>query len=662
MTLRHAWLFAVTIALTGPAAAATEAAYGTWSSPLSAAQMSGRSGTAGTPQIDRGRVYWLEHRADQQRSVIVERAPDGTTRDVTPARYNVHTTLSDYGGGDYLVKDGVIFFSNAEDQRVYMQRADSTDVTALTPDDKSRWAACTLDTAHKQLFCTHEVYGSDPTEPVNGLAAIPLDGSGPRTVFQKTDFVANPRVDAKGTQVAFITWNHPNMPWDVSELRLANIAADGSVSDAKIVASGNEALSDIRFLSDGTLVYASDRDGYANLYAYKDGKTRQVTHLNADLGGGVGGQGRSNWAPISDREAIAVATEKGRQSLLRVDLKTGATRKLDLGFNSIRTPAIGDGMVAFVRGLPDRASALVLLDLKRNKQTILRSNDAVQLDPAYVSPAIDIEFPAEDGMVSYAYYYAPRNPNFTAPANEKPPLLVLAHGGPTSNTSPDFSPQIQYWTTRGFAVVDVDYGGSTGYGTAYRKRLTHNWGVVDVNDVISAAEYLVGAGKADPKRLIIAGASAGGYTVLMAMATHDVFAAGVDLFGVSDLKRIDAESHKLEKHYTSSLIGRGAEADKRYAERSPLTRADQIKKPLIIFQGLKDNVVPPNQSSLIFEAVKKHGIPTAYVTFEDEGHGFRKPANIQRTAETQLYFLGKIFGFKPAEPTQAVEIANLPAR
>ncbi|MDB5365062.1 MAG: dipeptidyl aminopeptidase/acylaminoacyl peptidase [Rhodospirillales bacterium] len=652
------------------AAAAAEAPYGTWASPLTAAQVSRRAGTnAETPQIDRGRVYWLERRNDESgRVVLVERAPDGTVRDVTPAPYSVHTTLSDYGGGDYLVQDGTVYFSNASDQRLYMQRVDAKVATPLTPDDKSRWAACTLDAPHKQLFCTHEVYGSDPTEPTNGIAVVPLEpapgtagGNGPRWVFQKTDFAANPKVDAKGTRLAFVTWSHPNMSWDASELRVARIGDDGKAGDAEIVAGGKEAISDVRWLRDGTLVYASDRDGYANLYALKDGRTRQVTALNADIGGGVSAQGRSNWGPVSDQEAIALATEKGRQRLLRVDLKTGATRPFDLPSTTMRSPAIGHGLVAFTRGMPTESSALVVLDLKTNKTTTLPRGGAFRLDPALVSTSVDIEFPAKDGHTSYGFYYAPTNPDFTAPAGELPPLIVLVHGGPTSSTTGDFNPGIQYWTSRGFAVVDVNYGGSTGYGTAYRRRLNGKWGVVDVDDACSAAEYLVAQKKADPKRLIIMGGSAGGYTTLAAMAFRDVFAAGVDLFGVSDLKRLDLESHKLEKNYTFSLIGRGPEAEQRYKERAPIEHVDNIKRPLIIYQGLEDKVVPPNQSSMIFEAVKKNGVPVAYVTYANEGHGFHVPENIQHTLETELYFFGKVFGFTPAEPVQNVPIENLPA-
>lgn len=642
------------------AAEKKEAPYGTWSSPLDA-QLVARAATyLMQPQLDRGRVYWLERRpADKGRATVVERDEQGRLRDITPATMNVRTTVHEYGGGDYALQDGVLWFSNYADQRLYTQRVDGGEPVALTPADGSRWADCVPDLSRKRLICVRELHGTGAAEAKNGIAAVPLDGGAPSWLWQNSDFAANPRLEQNGNRLAWIGWDHPNMPWDAATLWVASFAADGTLQTPRKITSGAEAVSDPRFLPDGAVAYLSDRDGWWNLWRWNpDGTTKQVTSLRAEIGGAAG-LGRHYWSLLPGNKAIATVTRDAIDTLERIDLATGKTQPIALPWRAARSLAGDDNHAVFIGGSPTRGNEIVRVDLKTGTGEAIRPAKPLDADTRWISRSEAISFPTAGNQVAHAFYYPPTSPTTQAPAGEKPPLLVFAHGGPTGHVVDELKPKFQFWTSRGFAVVDVNYGGSTGFGRDYRKRLAGQWGVVDVNDVVAAAQYLVAQGKADPKRLIITGGSAGGFTTLAALSTRDVFAAGSNQYGVSDLRALDLESHKYESHYTQSLIGPWPQSEALYRERSPIFHADRIKKPLITLQGLEDKVVPPNQSEMIVEAVRKNGVPVAYLPFPGEQHGFRQAEHLRQALEAELYFFGRVLGFSPADPLPAIKIENL---
>jgi dipeptidyl aminopeptidase/acylaminoacyl peptidase len=642
----------------------TKAPYGTWHSPVSAELTAGSTNGVMGLQVDGDDLYWWESRPlEGGRYVVMKHDATRGPVELTPAAFNVRTRVHEYGGASFLVVDGTLYFSNFADQALYRQNRNGQP-NKLTVSEGLRYADCAHDARHERLLCVREDHRQDG-EAVNAIVAVNLSGepNDGEVLWQQSDFVGYPRINVQGTKVAWISWDHPNMPWDNVSLWMADVDATGQLSDARCLNQNvNESILQPAWAGDGTLYFLSDRSGWWNMHRFNamnaDG-IAPVHKLDAELGGPLWALGIDYYELLSNEEALVQTNNSQGTGLGILHLKSGALRHLDLSYVAYSSPVAQGGMAYFLGGTSDGPTEIVAYDLARNVASVLHESGDRVVAPEYLSYAESITFPTAGGGSAYGYYYPPKNGDYQAPSGELPPLLVLMHGGPTGATSPQFSIAKQYWTSRGIAIVDVNYRGSTGYGRAYRQELNGQWGIVDLEDAVAATQYLVGQGKADPERLLIRGGSAGGFTTLSALAFTDVFAAGANYYGVSDLTALAEHTHKFESRYLDSMVGPYPEAADVYAARSPINALDGFNSPLITFQGLEDKVVPPAQSEMIDEAVKAKGTPTAYVPFAGEQHGFRRAENNIIALESELYFYGKVLGFKPAGDLREVAIDNL---
>ncbi len=640
------------------------APYGAWKSPITSDLIVSQSIGLGGGAFDGDDVYWLEGRpAEAGRNVIVRRAPDGTTHDINPAPFNARTRVHEYGGGAVLADRGGVIFSNFADQRLY-RAAPGQAPEAITPEAPLRYADCVVDAARNRLICVREDHGEAAAahgEAVNVIAALALDGSQEQQVLVSgNDFYATPRLSPDGNTLAWLTWRHPNMPWDGTELWIAEVQPDGTLANAVLAAGGeNESIFQPAWSPDGRLTFASDRSGWWNLYRLGNEGIERLITMEAEFGAPQWVFGISAYAFESAERIICAYTKDGIDYLASLDTTTKTLTPLDVPYTSIGSIQAAPGKALLRGASPTQAGSLALLDLATGQQTVLKRANAIEVDPGYLSKPQPVEFPTTGGLTAHGIFYPPQNQDYAAPEGEKPPLLVLSHGGPTGATSSAFSLGIQYWTSRGFAVFDVNYGGSSGYGRAYRERLNGQWGVVDVDDCANGARYLADRGLVDPARLAIRGGSAGGYTTLCALTFRDVFHAGASHFGVSDLEGLATDTHKFESRYLDRLVGPYPERRDLYVARSPIHHVAHLNCPVIFFQGLEDKVVPPSQAETMVDALRSKGIPVAYLPFEGEQHGFRRAENIKRALDAELYFYGRIFGFELAEPVEPIEIENL---
>ena len=639
----------------------TIASYGTWASPISAELTAGSTNGVLSLQLDGDDLYWWESRPlEGGRYVLMKYNGEQNPVEVTPAGFNVRTRVHEYGGKSWLVVNGTVYFSNFADQALYEQQPGKAPVR-LSVSEGLRYADCAHDAKHNRLLCVREDHRGDG-EAVNALVAVDLSGepNDGEVLWQQSDFVGYPRISPAGDQISWISWDHPNMPWDNVALWVAAVGADGALGKPTRLNEGvDESVLQPTWADDGTLYFLADRSGWWNMHRFDGQGIAAVHDLAAELGGPLWSVGVNFYELLSDREALVEYSNADGVHLAVLDLQSGESRPFDLPYIGFASLAARDGVAYFLAGLNDGPSQIVALDLAANELSVIHETGERVVAPEYLSVAQAITFPTAGGKEAYGYYYAPANADYVAPAGELPPLMVLMHGGPTGSTSPAFSAAKQFWTSRGFAVVDVNYRGSTGYGRAFRQALNGQWGIVDLEDAVAATEYLVQQGKADPDRLLIRGGSAGGFTTLSALAFTDVFAAGANYFGVSDLKALAEHTHKFESRYLDSMVGPYPEAAATYAARSPINSLDGFNSPLITFQGLEDKVVPPAQSQMIYEAVKAKGTPTAYVAFEGEQHGFRSAQNNVTALQSELYFYGKVLGFEPAGDMPEVEIDNL---
>jgi dipeptidyl aminopeptidase/acylaminoacyl peptidase len=641
------------------------AAYGSWRSPISSFDIARQTLRLGGLGVDGENVYWVEVRpSDAGRYVIVRRTPDGRHEDVTPAGFNARTRVHEYGGGAYVVSGETVFFTNWDDQRLYRQDGTAAPV-AITPDAgpaKLRYADLILDATRDRVICVHEDHTTSDQEAVNSLVAVALGGGAISTLASGHDFYSNPRLSPDGRRLAWMSWDHPNMPWDGTELWVAEIGADGSLVDEQLVAGGpTESIFEPEWSPGGVLHFISDRTGWWNLYRFR-WETATVEPLCAaegEFGGAQWTFGMSRYAFLDEDRLVSIVTERAVDRLAILDTARGRLDTVPLDRSQLGSVHVGHGRVYITGGSPTEDVTVAALDPATGKTEVLRASTETEFPASYISEAEAIEFPTKGDRTAHAFYYRPRNPEFTGPDGELPPLLVKSHGGPTSFSGTTLDPEIQFWTSRGIAVVDVNYGGSTGFGRAYRERLEGTWGVVDVDDCVAAAEHLVSAGEVDPKRLAIDGGSAGGYTTLCALTFTDVFAAGASYFGIGDLVTFVRDTHKFESRYLDRLVGPYPERADLYRERSPINYVDRLSCPVILFQGLEDRIVPPNQAEEMVAALRAKGEPVAYLPFAGEQHGFRRAENIQRSLDAELYFYSRIFGFHPADTLEPVDIENL---
>lgn len=644
-------------------AAPTIAPYGSWKSPITPDLIVGKTIGLGQIALDGEDIYWIESRpAEAGRNALV-RWRNGAIEEVVPAPFNVRTRVHEYGGGAYLAHNGTIYFSNFRDQRLY-RTAGSREPTPITPevDARLRYADATMDAQRNRLICVREDHTADGREPANTIAAVNCDGDplGGQVLVAGNDFYAAPRLSPDGTRLAWLAWNHPNMPWDGTELWLADVRTDGSLANQRRIAGGpRESIFQPEWSPDGVLHFVSDRTGWWNLYRWRNGMAEPLHPMEAEFGEPQWVFGASTYAFAQPSLIVCSYAQRGTDHLAALHTATGELREIASPYTTLGSVRANASCVVFNAGSPTEFGAIVRFDLDTETFTTLKRSSDLNIDPGYISTAQAIEFPTENGLTAHAFFYPPHNRDYRAPDGERPPLLVMSHGGPTSATSNALSLKIQFWTSRGIAVLDVNYGGSTGYGRAYRERLNGQWGIVDVDDCVNGARYLAAHGQVDGNRMMITGGSAGGYTTLCALTFRDAFKAGASHFGVSDAEALAKDTHKFESRYLDNLIGPYPARRDLYVQRSPIHFAHQISAPIILLQGLDDPIVPPNQSEAMFIAVRNKGLPTAYVTFEGEQHGFRKAENIKRALEAELYFYSKVFGFELADQIEPIAIENL---
>ena len=519
------------------------------------------------------------------------------------------------------------------------------------------------DRPRQRLIAVREDHRQSDRQAINTLVSLPVDGdaSGGQVMVEGNDFYSSPSISPNGRQLAWLTWNHPNMPWDGTELWVAELTAGGALTHAQLVAGGKtESIFQPRWSPDNVLTFVSDRTDWWNLYCWRNDQVKPVAEMEAEFGMAQWVFGMSTYDFESAARIICTYRQDGIDHLARVDTVAHTLTVFDIPYNTIGSVHVGHGQAVFVGGSPTHPHAVIRLDLATGQSKVLRTSSEVPagIAPDYLSIPESIEFPTEHGLTAYGFFYPPHNRDFAAPANEKPPLLVKTHGGPTGATMADFDLEIQYWTSRGFAVLDVNYGGSTGYGRKFRQRLNGQWGVVDVDDVVNGARFLVQRGDVDGNRLAIDGGSAGGYTALAVLAFRDVFHVGASYFGLSDLETFIADTHKFESRYLDSIVGPYPEQMTLYRQRSPIHHVEGINCPVILFQGLEDKVVPPDQAVRIYEAVRAKGLPVAYVPYAGEQHGFRHAENIKHSLDNEFYFIGQVFGYQPADVIDAVTIDN----
>ena len=632
------------------------APYGSWKSPITSDLIVSGAVGLGELALDGEDIYWIESRPSEGgRSVIVRRTKDGNPADVTPPPFNARTRVHEYGGGAYIVSDGAVYFSNFADQRLYRQ-VEGQAPEPLTQGENLYYADGVIDRGRNRIIAVREDHNEGTRDAINTLVTIDLASGLSDAIVSGNDFYSTPRLSPDGKRLAWLTWNHPNMPWDGTGLWVASLNEDGSLGSKELVAGGeSESVFQPEWSPDGVLHFVSDRTGWWNLYRWKEGRAEPLCEMKAEFGAPQWGFRMSTYAFESVSRIICAFNEQGTWSLASLDTNTLEFERIETPYTEISNVRAGAGNVLFCGGSPTEPLSVVRLDLATNKPDVLRRSTDIRIDEEYLSAARPIEFPTENGLTAHGFYYAPKNRDYEAPAGERPPLLVMSHGGPTSAATTTLKLSIQYWTSHGIGVLDVNYGGSTGYGRAYRERLNGQWGVVDVDDCVNGARYLVERGLADGDRLIIRGGSAGGYTTLAALTFRDEFKAGASYYGISDLEALEEDCHKFESRYNNSLIGPYPERQDLYKARSPIHFTERLSCPIILFQGLEDKVVPPNQSEMMYEAVKAKGIPVAYVPFEGEQHGFRKAENIKNSLDGELYFYSKVFGFEAdVEPDGSV--------
>ena len=637
----------------------TVATYGEWKSPITAHMIASGGVKLGEIVADGADVYWLESRPDEGgRSVVVRCTPGGGTCDVTPQGFNARNAVHEYGGASYAVHDGDVYFTNWDDQRVYKQSDGGVPVPLTAPPDVpkgTRFADLSVTEDGKCLLCVRETHHATGAEAANEVVCINTATGDASVLASGSGFYAAPRACIANGGIAWLAWDHPNMPWDGSRLYSGGFNPSASVAEITTVAhltgSDDVSITQPRWSPGGTLHFVSDVSGWWRLCAWRDGAATELLASDFDVAGPDWQFGFSSYAFLDNGQVVIARGGESSGELLILGPGARPIRSVAVPYSEISYVAAGNGgdHVYFIGASPIASNAVVRCDIESGECTELRSTMQSGLDSGNLSTPEHIVFPTTDDAVAHAWYYPPTNRDYSAPSGSLPPLMVVCHGGPTSRSGTAFDPKLQYWTSRGFALVDVNYRGSSGYGRAYRDALKSNWGKYDTDDCIAAARYLSGKGLVDPDRVVIRGGSAGGYTTINALTFHDVFAAGAAYYGIADLSVFIGDTHKFESRYLDSLVGPYPEEAQRYHDRSAINFVDQLSTPMIILQGLEDKIVPPSQAELMVAALERKGVTHAYLGFEGEQHGFRIAANVVRAQEAELRFYGIVLGFEPAD-------------
>ena len=620
------------------------AEHGFWKSPITSDLVAAESVRLNEPRLDEDAIYWLEGRpAERGRTVPVRRDPDGSIRDVLPPPWNVRSRVHEYGGGAYAVAQGSLYFVENRDQRLYRKQPRGAP-EPLTPESAARYADVVVDAPRNRLLAVREDHSGKGREAVQSIVAVDWQRPGqvPRALVSGADFYSNPRLSPDGSRMCWLEWNHPNLPWDGTELWIGEFSADGGVVAPHKVAGGpSESVFQPQWSPDGVLHFVSDRTGFWNLYLQREDSVHPLHERDAEFGLPQWVFGMSTFGFATDGSVLCAYCEDGVWSM-GIVAPDGAFTPVDTPYSQIDDIVVRGATAVFRGASPSQSSSLVRLDLESGESDVLRRSSAPpdEIQKYFSVPeSISCSVPSGNTDV-HAFYYAPHNPDFEPPPGEAPPLIIRLHGGPTGAASNALQIAVQFWTSRGFAYLDLNYGGSTGFGRAYRERISGEWGVSDVEDTVQAARSLVALGLADPARMIVKGASAGGYTVLRCLSCSDLFAAGASYYGIGDLRALAEDTHKFESRYLDKLVGPWPEAQALYSDRSPLLSAGDIEAPTIFFQGYKDEVVPQAQAAAMVSAMRDNNIPVAYYLFEGESHGFRDGENIKRSLDAELGFYG----------------------
>lgn len=620
--------------------------YGTWESLITSEMLVGGAVRLGEIVTDGDDVWWAESRPDEGgRTVIVRNGKDQTDK-----KTNVRTLVHEYGGSAWWVRNGTLVYSQYLDQRLY-RRDKSGDSIPLTPESETqqsyRYADGRITNNEDWYVCVREIHTSSDEEPSNEIVAVPLDGSQQiRVLVSGPDFVSSPRVSKEGDQIAWVQWNHPNMPWDDTQLCIASLE-EMVLSNQKVTKSKAESFFQPEWDDQGNLHVVSDRNNWWNLFRV-DQSTNEIdltslTNIEAEIGLPQWVFGQSRYAFVGD-EIWFVYREAGIDKLATLS-SNGQFEQIKIDATEIESVTnYQDGIVATVSSWKAESSVMFI-----NSEEVRPLSKTRNLDigESWFPVPETFTYQTSDSEKAHALFYSPTNPEYEIHENENPPLIVLAHGGPTGSARRQLQLSIAYWTSRGFGVADVDYRGSTGYGRLYRNRLRNSWGLADVEDCVAVAKHLVAQKKVDKNRLAIKGGSAGGFTVLAALTFHDTFTAGASRYGIADLAILAKDTHKFESRYLDRLVGKWPEDEEIYKQRSPIHHIEQLSTPMVILQGSEDPIVPPNQAHLMAKKLKENDIPHALIEFSDEGHGFRKAPNITKAIESELAFFAQIFNFEP---------------
>lgn len=619
-------------------------AYGEWPSPIGPEDVASAGLKLGQVVWSGGDLLWEERRPTEGgRATVVRHTPDGDRDDLVPPPFDVRSAVHEYGGAAFCAHGGRLWFVNSDDQALYRRDADGTVRRLTAPDDDLCFADLQVDPGRDRLYAVCEDHGG-AGEPHASIVAVAPDGS-VATLHAGRDFYASPRLSPDGRHLVWLAWDHPDMPWDGSELWRLGLDSDGRPRPAEYLAGGpGESLFGPTFAPDGTLYVVSDRNEWWNIHRVDDGGLMPVTRETAEFGVPQWVFGQSTFDFDCDGHLYALFTRDGLWQLARVDADSGALTIFDLPMTHLAQLRVSGGRLAFLAGSATTPMTLCTLAVDGSEIERIRTPPALMLDEAALSTPEALAYPTADGETAHALFYPPRNPDVRAPDNARPPLLIKCHGGPTGATDTVLDPRIQFWTSRGFAVLDVNYRGSTGYGRAYRQSLYGRWGVADVADCVHGVRHLARHELIDPERVAISGSSAGGYTVLAVLAFADIAAAGASYYGIGDLERLLASTHKFESRYLKKLIGDDRDL---LRTRSPLNHADRLNCPVLFLQGGQDKVVPPDQAEAMAAALRERGLPVAQVYFPDERHGFRNAANIATAIGSELAFYGRVLGFEP---------------
>ncbi|GGY69253.1 peptidase [Cellvibrio zantedeschiae] len=641
--------------------------YGNWPSPITAEMLTQQSAKISEPQACGLDVFWLESRpAEKGRNALVQLFTNGARQDVLAAPHSVRSRAHEYGGSSYLVTPERIFCVLDADQGIYVIDRATHTLEALSAPDNYRYADFCWDQRRQRLICiredhTHANHAAQIYER-SEIVAIDLKGN-VQVLVSGADFYSNPRLNSTSDKLSYLCWNHPQMPWDGSECYCASINAAGDITTTQFIAgSKTESVFQPQWSPNDELFFVSDRNNWWNIYRHTfnsaDGNRAQspstdkldivdcICDMPAEFATPQWIFGMSTYGFLNHTEIFCCFSQKGQWNLGLINIPNKSLTTIPNDFKDIAGVHCYNSQAYFLAAGAVQSTVLYRF-YKHQIKAVLPANPGLLSSDDIAQPEA-ISFATTDGEIAHGFYYAPKNKSAIIPQNLRPPLIVMCHGGPTGATETSLNIKIQFWTSRGFAVLDVNYRGSTGYGREYRDRLKNNWGVTDVIDVCSGARYLIERGLVDKNKVAIRGSSAGGYTVLAALTFSDTFKAGASLYGIGDLEALAKDTHKFEARYLDSLVGEYPARQDLYRARSPIHHIEQLNCPVIFLQGLKDKVVPPNQAEAMVAALRSKGIKTAYVTFAEEGHGFRQAETIQKAIEAELEFYLEVFNHKQA--------------